>query len=236
MTVLGTSRSSRSLRTIGRCRATRRNRDLCSASRLLRDSRAPFLGVGSGEVGPRFRCSRRSSNRWRLLRWLGSSRRCSWRRRGNRCWRRGRRFGCADRRWGLNCGWSRFGFSVVDAVWLGGRFRWRCRGDGFGNDSGGWLFYRLGDGCWLWLWLIRRSRCSRLGCRLGNGYSGCGSFSLASIITFNGLLLEEAEDVVEDKVAVRLLGKEESLDEFPPWIAVVGHLTDDLDDNAIVCR
>ena len=50
------------------------------------------------------------------------------------------------------------------------------------------------------------------------------------------LLLQEAEDIVEDEVAVWLLCKEEGLDKFPPRLAMVGHLADDLDDDATVGR
>ena len=50
------------------------------------------------------------------------------------------------------------------------------------------------------------------------------------------LLLQEAEDVVEDEVAIRLLSKEEGLHELPPWLALVGHFTDDLDNNAAIRR
>ena len=57
---------------------------------------------------------------------------------------------------------------------------------------------------------------------------------LVLAVALDGLLLEEAEDVVEDVVAVGLLGEEEGLHELAPGLAAVGHLADDLDDDAAV--
>lgn len=69
------------------------------------------------------------------------------------------------------------------------------------------------------------------------GRSGLGdSFTLLLVTLLDGLFLQEAEDVVEDEVAVRLLGEEERLHELPPCFALVRHLTDDLDDDAAICR
>jgi hypothetical protein len=57
---------------------------------------------------------------------------------------------------------------------------------------------------------------------------GCGTlFSLAGgwlwrvFVALNCLFFEEAKDVVENKVAVGLLGKEESLNKFPPRLATI---------------
>ena len=48
------------------------------------------------------------------------------------------------------------------------------------------------------------------------------------------LLLEIAEDIVEDKVAVWLFGKEEGLGEFAPCPIVIGHFADNEDDDTAV--
>jgi len=50
------------------------------------------------------------------------------------------------------------------------------------------------------------------------------------------LFFEEAKDVVENKVAVRLLGEEESLNKFPPRLTTVRHFTNNLNDDATVGR
>lgn len=55
-------------------------------------------------------------------------------------------------------------------------------------------------------------------------------------VTINRLLFEEAEDVIEDKIAVWLFGKEKSLNKFPPSFTTVGHFTDNLDYNAAIRR
>ena len=52
---------------------------------------------------------------------------------------------------------------------------------------------------------------------------------------FNRLLLQEAEDVVEDEVAIRLFSQEESLDKLLPCFTLVRHLTNDLNDDSTVC-
>jgi len=57
-----------------------------------------------------------------------------------------------------------------------------------------------------------------------------------TFLAVGGFFFEEAEDVVEDKVAVGLLSEEEGLYEFAPWVAVVGHFADDLDDDAAAGR
>jgi hypothetical protein len=56
------------------------------------------------------------------------------------------------------------------------------------------------------------------------------------VTTINRLLFKEPEYIVEDEIAVRLFGKEESLDKFPPRLATVGHLTNDLDYNTTIRR
>lgn len=45
------------------------------------------------------------------------------------------------------------------------------------------------------------------------------------------LLLQEAEDVIENKIAIWLLCKEECLDELLPGLTAITHLANDLDDN-----
>ena len=50
-------------------------------------------------------------------------------------------------------------------------------------------------------------------------------------ISLVGLVLDVAENVIEDKVSVGLAGKDEGLNEFTMWLRVVGKLADDLDDN-----
>jgi hypothetical protein len=90
-------------------------------------------------------------------------------------------------------------------------------------------------------WLWEHGRLGRLTLLLG----GCGNLLglkdallWLAFIALNGLLLflEETEDVVEDKVTIRLLGEEESLNEFLPRLATVGHFTDHLNDDATVGR
>lgn len=63
--------------------------------------------------------------------------------------------------------------------------------------------------------------------------SGWLSLSLA-VLDLSGVLLQETEDVVEHKVTVGLLRKEESLRKLAPRLATVGHLANDLDDDAVV--
>jgi hypothetical protein len=59
---------------------------------------------------------------------------------------------------------------------------------------------------------------------------------LRSPVLIDRVLLQEAEDVVENVVATRLLGKEERLHELAPRLALVRHLADDLNHNAAICR
>ena len=76
--------------------------------------------------------------------------------------------------------------------------------------------------------------------RLGNRRSGGPLISgrlliLAFIIALSGLLFEEAEDIVEDKIPIWLLRKEERLNKLFPSFSAIGHFTDDLDDDASIC-
>ena len=54
---------------------------------------------------------------------------------------------------------------------------------------------------------------------------------LVDLLLLLRLLSKVAEDVIEDEVAVGLLGEDEGLDEALVRLALVGDLTDDLDDN-----
>jgi hypothetical protein len=56
------------------------------------------------------------------------------------------------------------------------------------------------------------------------------------LFLINSILLEEAEDVVQNVVAARLFSEEEGLDKLAPRLALVGHLADDLDYDAPVRR
>lgn len=61
----------------------------------------------------------------------------------------------------------------------------------------------------------------RRGRGLWRGLRGGGSVNVTRLVVLNGLLLEETEDVVENEVAVGLLGEEERLDKLAPWIALI---------------
>jgi hypothetical protein len=50
----------------------------------------------------------------------------------------------------------------------------------------------------------------------------------------NSLFLQETEDVIEDKIAVWLLGKEEGLHEFAPRSTFICHLANDLNDDTAI--
>jgi len=52
------------------------------------------------------------------------------------------------------------------------------------------------------------------------GFSGSGLLWLA-FVAVNSLFLEEAEDVVENKVAVGLFGEEEGLNKFSPRLIAI---------------
>ena len=64
---------------------------------------------------------------------------------------------------------------------------------------------------------------------------GRSDVALRLFALFNRLLLQEAEDVVEDEVAIRLFSQEESLDKLLPSFTLVRHLTNDLNDDSTVC-
>ena len=133
-----------------------------------------------------------------------------------------------------------FWFRSMDTVSLDFRFRWRGRSRFRGNLSyrflgKGWnggrshdvsdFGFIVGDGRFRGgLWSLRR-----LMGRLGRNRIGLGS-----IVSLDGLFLQETEDVIENKVSVWLFGEEEGLNEFAPGITVVGHFTDDLDDDAAI--
>jgi hypothetical protein len=55
-----------------------------------------------------------------------------------------------------------------------------------------------------------------------------------TVVALDSLLLEEAENVVENKVAVRLLSKEEGLNELFPVPSSVAHFANDLNDDTTV--
>lgn len=60
------------------------------------------------------------------------------------------------------------------------------------------------------------------------------SFFKVIFITKN-LFFEIPEVVVEDKVAVRLFGQEEDLDKLFPWFVVIGHFTNNMNQDPVVC-
>ena len=59
-------------------------------------------------------------------------------------------------------------------------------------------------------------------------------FRLVAVL--NRFFFQEAKDVVENEVSIRLLGKEERLDEFLPSLSLVRHLADDLNNDTAICR
>lgn len=219
------------------------SRGRCSGSRFTPSAAGsqgrPSLGRGLG---------------WGSRSSLGSSRSRSVVRLG---WSGGR--GCRGLSWCLFClcfsgshrflnGSSRFGWSNV-------LIRHRCDNSLIGNGFGvgmSWFLNRF----WLWLWLsdlldflFDRLRLrgrggwgwnwNRFGLwdwrRLGRGLYGCLLLDgLLLLILLVNVLLKIPEDVVENKVTVRLLGEEEGLGEFSPWLVVVGHFTDNENDDTTV--
>lgn len=109
-----------------------------------------------------------------------------------------------------------------------------------GGGSGGLLSRLVLGGLQLLVDLVQillgfGSLVSLLGCR-GSGSRlldiGSGSRSIVlGLLLILRLLSEVAEDVVEDEVAVGLLGEDESLREALVRLALVRDLTDDLDDD-----
>jgi hypothetical protein len=65
---------------------------------------------------------------------------------------------------------------------------------------------------------------------LSDTIGGCGLLLLV-LILLHGFVGKVAEDVVEDEVAVGLLGENKSLNEALVGLALVGDLTNDLDDD-----
>ena len=111
---------------------------------------------------------------------------------------------------------------------------------GAGNGRGSALF--SGRGCRRrgrdWLRLDGRRWSRRFGDSRSRGLlrrllHGLGLLIFALL---DRLFLQEAEDVVENEVAVGLLSQEEGLHKLPPGFALVGHLANDLDDDATVRR
>ena len=89
-------------------------------------------------------------------------------------------------------------------------------------------------------WLSGRSTASRNRVRLLRrartipvGLRGIVYVLVGVLVAF---LFEVAKDVVENKVAVRLLGEEKSLSKLAPPLAFVGHLSEHLNDNAAFSR
>jgi len=80
----------------------------------------------------------------------------------------------------------------------------------------------------------RKGRCSLLLRRCGNLLGLSGSLLWLAFIILR--ILEKAEDVVEDEVAIGLLREEKCLNELPPRLATVGHFTDHLNDNTTIGR
>lgn len=102
-----------------------------------------------------------------------------------------------------------------------------------GSRLGGFLGASLGgDFCFL---RDRDGRLLQRDSRHGNGY-GNGLRNLFSdrrnfIILIVNILLQKLENIVQDKVAIGLFRKEESLGEFLGRLSIVGEFTEDLDDN-----
>ena len=116
----------------------------------------------------------------------------------------------------------------------------RRRGERIRLNSRGFLFRNRGRGRGrltgrLRLRLRGRFRYWFLNMDGFGGRDGGNGLGFADII-LNGIFLKEPENVVENKVAIGLFCKEESLDELSPGITVVGHLADDLNDDTTVGR
>jgi hypothetical protein len=105
---------------------------------------------------------------------------------------------------------------------------WRWGGLGLTSDRDDWVVD-------LWSWRGRDGSADVDGF-LADVMSMCGFVCIRSIIILGSFFLEEAEDVVEHEIAVWLFSKEKGLNEFAPRLVVIGHLADDLDDDAAVCR
>jgi hypothetical protein len=85
--------------------------------------------------------------------------------------------------------------------------------------------HRLGDGNINskrgWLRDHRRSGRIRFLQRFGNPLGVRSSLLWLAFIALNGLFLEEAEDVIENKVTIGLLSEEEGLNELLPRLATI---------------
>ena len=158
----------------------------------------------------------------------------------------GRGLRCRARRWfrGKGSRWRSGGLFCGGGLRLRGWFRL--------HNDGGLITVRLGlgDRLGLWLWLLHRgnrgghdglgNRFLRRGENRGFGGRRSGRLLISgyTLLTFifalSSLLLQETEDIVEDEVPVRLLGKEECLNKLFPSLSSIGHFTDDLDDNATI--
>ena len=69
----------------------------------------------------------------------------------------------------------------------------------------------------------------------GRGHQSLRLDGAVIIIRVN-VVLEKAEDVVENIVALRLLSQKEGLRKFARGLRVVGHLSQDRHKDAVVCR
>jgi hypothetical protein len=98
-------------------------------------------------------------------------------------------------------------------------------GDGNINSKRGWLRDHRGSG-----------RFKILLGSFGNLLGFRGSLLWLAFIALDGLFLEEAEDVIENKVTIGLLSEEEGLNELLPRLATIRHFTNDLNDDTPVGR
>jgi hypothetical protein len=78
------------------------------------------------------------------------------------------------------------------------------------------------------------SRCRLLSNGRGGVYLGLLAFFTFLLLISKALLLQISEVVVKDKVSVLLLRQKERLDKLLPWLAVVGHFTNDVNHDAII--
>jgi hypothetical protein len=113
---------------------------------------------------------------------------------------RRRRLGCR----------GRFG-NVGSRSLIGAGEGGRRRRSGWGGMDGWWRSGLTG----------RRGDLGRRWCGYGLGSSSLGFSSLADVVTLNGLFLQEAEDIIEDKVAVGLLSEEKGLHELTPSLPTI---------------
>jgi hypothetical protein len=97
-----------------------------------------------------------------------------------------------------------------------------------------------GNGGRLVNWLSRRCWDLCRDCRSdGDRILSKGYVDIVCIYTIIGLdsfFLEETKDIVENEITIWLFCKEESLNKLAPWFVVIGHFSDDLDDDSTICR